>query len=240
MFETRLNYEDFLRYHFRKRAHELIAVLDSKVLKMTNRDILSKLRKEMDAGITTEVQVVYFMAGIRKIIERDKAKGQYPTLNFHCDWTLHSQLHGDGAKAVLRAFDAAQPHLLGGTKLGNLPRHIYREIERIFRMETFETELLAFFAAYGLPNFGDADAWLRFQYLYANVVQDIPLVIYESDITTTQNISKIIVQSELAREPIKIDDERQEMWFKVTWTIFDKSGNSGDVFIINGFDYSPV
>jgi hypothetical protein len=52
---------------------------------MTTRDIVSKLAGELDRGIETEVQVVYVLAGIRKLIERDNAKERYPDLKFHCD-----------------------------------------------------------------------------------------------------------------------------------------------------------
>lgn len=50
---------------------------------MSTRDIISKLTKELDAGITTEVQVVYVLAGVRKLIERDGLEDQYKDLRFH-------------------------------------------------------------------------------------------------------------------------------------------------------------
>lgn len=61
---------------------------------MTTRDIISKLTRELDTGITSEVQVVYLLAGVRKLIERDGVREQFSDLNFHCDWTLHSKLEG--------------------------------------------------------------------------------------------------------------------------------------------------
>jgi hypothetical protein len=74
---------------------------------MTTRGIISKMTAELDRGITSEVQVVYLLAGIRKIIERDKIRDQYSDLNFHCDWALHSSLDRAAAKAILREFDAS-------------------------------------------------------------------------------------------------------------------------------------
>jgi hypothetical protein len=59
------------------------------LLAMT-KDIIRKLANETEAGITTEAQVVYVLAGIRKIIERDKIGDQYAAPRFHCDWALHA------------------------------------------------------------------------------------------------------------------------------------------------------
>src|SRR5437763_7300734 len=49
-------------------------------------DILKKLKKELVTGITTEAQVVYLLAGVRKLLELQQAKRQYEHLKFHCDW----------------------------------------------------------------------------------------------------------------------------------------------------------
>lgn len=48
-------------------------------------DIIRKLEAELKTGITTEVQVVYLLVAIRKLIERDKLEDQYAGLKFHCD-----------------------------------------------------------------------------------------------------------------------------------------------------------
>ena len=45
---------------------------------MTTRDIIAKLTNELHGGIETEVQVVYLLAGVRKLIERDNARAKYP------------------------------------------------------------------------------------------------------------------------------------------------------------------
>jgi hypothetical protein len=55
-------------------------------------DILKKLDALLSAGITDEMQVVYLMSGVRKLLERQQAKKQYRYLTFHCDWTLHPKI----------------------------------------------------------------------------------------------------------------------------------------------------
>jgi hypothetical protein len=143
---------------------------------MSTPDIRAKLTRELVAGITTEVQVVYLLAGIRKLIERDDVRDQYPDLKFH-DWALHPKLEGTGAKVILRQFDAAHPLLKGGLELHKLPLELRSEIDRISRMESFHKELDKFLAKYKLPplTMHRTDGWAHFLHLYAKVVEDIPL-----------------------------------------------------------------
>lgn len=198
---------------------------------MTTRDIISKLAAELGKGIVTEVQVVYLLAGIRKIIERDNLREQYPDLKFRCDWALHSKLEGTAAKDVLRKFDAAHAVLRGGTvALRDLPAELRSEIDRISKMRSFEEELSRFLKTYHLPpltkNRPD-DGWAHFLHLYAQVIEDIPLVVTDA---TAVHISHVVVHFSPTRE-----DVGGEALFTVTWTSHDKNGQSGDIFVINSF-----
>ena len=191
------------------------------------KDIIRKLTAELDSGITTEVQVVYVLAGIRKIIERDDLRGQYPSLNFHCDWALHAHLDRAGAKAILKHFDAAQPLFNGNLDIYDFPSDLRQEIDRISQMKLFRKELITFLNAYDLPPITRrrSDGWTHFLHFYTQVIEDIPLVV--ADPSTTQHISKIVVQCELARETVK-HEGYEEMLFKVSWNIYDKQGNCGE------------
>jgi hypothetical protein len=217
---------------------------------MSTPDIRAKLTRELLAGITTEVQVVYLLAGIRKLIERDGVSDQYPDLKFHCDWALHSKLEGTGAKAILRQFDAAHPLLKGGVELHKLPLELRSEINRISRMESFHKEINKFLAKYKLPPLTQhrPDGWAYFLHLYAKVVEDIPLSVSiaaarkngakpkaacSAPNVAPQHISQVTVHFEQAR--VKHPGMREEDLFKVTWRIHDKNGGSGDVFVINSF-----
>jgi len=52
-------------------------------------DIIRKLEVELSGGIRTEPQVVYLMAGLRKLLEQRQEKRHYEYLAFHADWVLH-------------------------------------------------------------------------------------------------------------------------------------------------------
>ena len=200
---------------------------------MTAWDILGKLTTELEAGITSEVQVVYLLAGIRKLMERDEVREQYPDLNFHCDWALHSKLEGRAAKDVLRKFDAAHAHLRDKKiELRDLPLDLKNEIDRISKMRSFEEELSGFLETYGLPPLTRKrpDGWPHFLHLYANVIEDIPLVVTDTTATGPKHISHVVVHFEQARQ-----DVGGEVLFKVGWTTHDKNGHCSKIFVINSF-----
>jgi hypothetical protein len=196
-------------------------------------DILRKLAAELDRGITTEVQVVYLLAGIRKLIERDKIEDQYPALKFHCDWALHSSMDQAAAKAVLKEFDAAHTLLRGNVELHDLPAPLKSEIDRISKMRCFKKELSKFLTAYGLPPLTQHrhDGWVHFLHLYTKVIEDIPLVVAMPAAkkrpkqamrdSGPKHISHVTVNFEEARETIK-HEGGEELLFKVTWTIHDQ------------------
>src|SRR6185369_3652850 len=141
-------------------------------------EILDKLTTELEKGITTEVQVVYLLAGIRKIIERDQIEDEFPSLKFHCDWALHSSMDRAAAKVILRLFDDAYGLLMHDVRLGDLPPDLNTAIKRVSHMQSFETELEQFHKAYGLPTLTQkrSDGWAHFLHLYTKVISDIPLV----------------------------------------------------------------
>jgi hypothetical protein len=99
---------------------------------MSTPEIIRKLGEELDKGITTEVQVVYVLAGVRKLIERDRVQDQYPDLRFHCNWVLHSKMHRKAAKAILKQFDDVHALLRENIELHELPSDLRKKMVRIF------------------------------------------------------------------------------------------------------------
>lgn len=55
-------------------------------------DIKNKLEVELSKEINSEVQVVYILSRIRKILEIEKNTEKFKVLNFYCNWALHSEL----------------------------------------------------------------------------------------------------------------------------------------------------
>jgi hypothetical protein len=193
---------------------------------MSTPDITKKLKKELERGIASEARAVYLLTEVRKLIERDKAKGAYPNLKFHCDWVLHAKLTGPGAQGILRQFDAAHP-LLRDQKLElhDLPPMVRSEINRISKMKSFREELDQLLADYGLPPL--KRSWTHFLHLYAKIVEDIPLEVTSNN---AQHISKVVVHFEKAKKKLN-----GQTIYKVQWSIHDKNGQHGSIEIYNSF-----
>ena len=196
-------------------------------------EIIKKLTAQLKKGITTEVQVVYLLVGIRKLLERDGQKSEYSTLNFYCDWVVHSKLDRSGAENILRDFDKAHPLRKDGM---DLPPELHNKIRDIYGMRSFEKELQSFLKSYDLPPIAeDGDGRSRFFYLYGQVIHDIPLMVKSSSNAAVENISKIAVHCETATETIKLGD-REECFYKIVWEVFDKTEGSGRYESYNSFD----
>jgi len=201
---------------------------------MSSPDIIKKLTREIENGVTTEPQVVYLLAGIRKLMERDDIQEDYRNLTFHCNWALHSKLSGQTAQHILRKFDAAHALLRDNQiELHDLPRDLHKEISTISTMRSFEKELSEVLAEYGLPklNVKRSDGWASFLNLYAKVVEDIPLVVQDTFPDAAQHISEVVVN---VSESVPVGE--RDRLFKVTWNIRDKSGQSGSIFVLNSFE----
>jgi hypothetical protein len=207
---------------------------------MTLPHIIGKLDVLLNAGITTEAQVVYLMAAVRKLLEqRQPDENEVVTfdyLKFHCDWTLHSELDGRMAQKILRLFDAANLELKAGGELRNLPADLNRQIEFISKMTYFERELTRFLEINGLPslNATRSDGFAHFLHLYAKVIEDCPLVMNARN--TTASVVSVTIRVDFAKAS---PEDAGEMLYKVNWIVSDKNGQSGNIFVINSFSLHP-
>ncbi len=190
-------------------------------------DIINKLSDEINKGITTEVQVVYLLAGIRKVIERDVEqketkeekeleKGKYPNLySFYCNWILHSNLTNTFAAKILDIFEKAS-HAQNSNSY-KLPEEIPEDLQHTINMYTFKKDLDNFIKNYEMPNF-DYNAWVNFIKLYFKVVKDIPLVIKPRHEIYIKKVSLTEIEFEEVTTP--------KMQFRVIWTVEDNLGST--------------
>jgi hypothetical protein len=199
---------------------------------MTRSAIVSKLEVLLAKGVTTEADALYLMVEIRKLLEQQQAKKHYEYLAFHCDWAVHPALTGPRAQKILEQFDAANIHLKAGVKLPDLPRLLGMEIDRISKMRYFEDQLEVFLKTNGLPTLDEtrSDGWIHFVHFYARIVEDCPLVMTAKKQSAT--IASVTVKMDLAAAS---EQDGGDWWFKVRWIIQDKSGLSGEIYVLNSF-----
>lgn len=202
---------------------------------MTESAILTKLERLLAHGIRSEAEAVYLMVEARKLLEQQAAKKRYEYLTFHCDWALHAELSRNATgQRILKMFDAANVHLKAGVGLEKLPDLLRTEIDRISKMRYFEQQFESFLQNNGLPTLESSrsDGWIHFVHFYAQIVEDCPLVMTAKSASTT--IVSVTLQLELAKKIAHGD-----VFFQVRWIIRDKSGRSGEIYVINSFSLNP-
>jgi hypothetical protein len=204
---------------------------------MTQSAIIAKLELLLAKDIRTEADALYLMVEVRKLLEQQQSKQQYEYLAFHCDWALHATLAGTTAQKILKLFDAANIHLKTGVELHELPGALRMEIDRISKMGYFKDQLEAFLKANGIPTLAStrADGWIHFLHLYMKIVEDCPLVMTAKNESAT--IASVTLKMDLARAS---EQDGGDIWFKVRWIIQDKSGLSGEIYVINSFSRNPL
>lgn len=208
---------------------------------MTVTSIIGKLDALLNTGVTTEAQVVYLMAAVRKLLEqRPPDQDEVMTfdyLKFYCDWTLHSELNGRMAQRILRLFEAANLELKAGGELRNLPDDLNRQIEFISKMTYFERELTRFLEINGLPSLDVSrpDGFAHFLHLYAEVIEDCPLVMSAKN--TTASVDNVTIRVDFAKAS---PADGGEMFYRVNWIVSDKNRQSGNISVINSFSLEGV
>lgn len=193
-------------------------------------DILDKLKNQLNEGIDTEAKASYLLLEVRKFLEQQNLKGEFEYLNFHCNWIAHSNLAGLMAQRVLKQFDEANLHLKTGIEMQQLPRELQREIGRLSKFRYFRKEFSKFLADNKLPPITAKrhDGWSHFLHLYTKIIEDCPLVM--SGKNTMATIDNVTVQFEFAKEA-----QHGETFYKISWIVRDKNGQTGEVYVINSF-----
>ena len=102
-------------------------------------------------------------------------------------------------------------------------------------MKPFEEELCRFLQDNGLPGLEASrpDGWTHFLHLYASVVEGCPLVITGGKIKSS-TIASVTLNVELAKRAFE-----GERFYKVAWTVLDKNGRTGSIFVVNSFSLNP-
>jgi len=144
------------------------------VFKMQD-ELLRKINDALSSAITTEMQVVYLLVEIRKLLDRDNYT--QPTIRSFSNWVVHTSLEhkAEGTTQVLQEFDECVSLTIEENKgPGTFPQH--------YSLRNFRDGLQTFLAAYTLPTqlTDDDTTWQTFCRLYSDVVSDCPITLTAS------------------------------------------------------------
>lgn len=146
---------------------------------MARRQIIEKLRNELSQDITTERQVVYILAEIRKYLELINTPEKFSALYFYCCWALHTRMNREGAVRILERFDKAHRFAIASrvTALNELPESIREDIQRTMMYAKFVEQFHDFVKTEQLVDdlVRDVYRWVKFLSLYTDIIEECPL-----------------------------------------------------------------
>ncbi|MBZ5602900.1 MAG: hypothetical protein LAO79_11390 [Acidobacteriia bacterium] len=139
--------------------------------------IVGKLARFLQHPIDSECKVVYLLAEVRKVLERDDRGHAMGSLWMYCHWALHVDL--DSPKTTEEFLGKVERWVTNTvaylTPTG--PWNFWEEF-RLFRdfiyLDTFRRQLNSFLTSYGLPAdlCSDDNQWNSFMREYAGVIED--------------------------------------------------------------------
>jgi hypothetical protein len=141
------------------------------------KDIVGKLTSFLNESVDTECKVVYLLAEVRKLLERDDPEYKMGSLWMYCHWALHVDLESPKTtEGLLERVDRWVTNTVA--YLSPSGPWTFREEFNLFKdfvyLNTFRHQLQTFLAAYGLPTTicSDSDHWNRFIQEYSGVIED--------------------------------------------------------------------
>ena len=188
-----------------------------------HNDIIRKLRDHLELPLDTECSVVYLLAEIRKVLERQPRDEKPFALLMYCHWALHVDLTRSTTTApFLRAIDSyVVSHVEGyGGNSNFLFSEQHALFEEFLHLRTFRKQLRLFLHAHDLhTDLCDNDtSWFNFLSAYARVIEDGTLSAHgDQDLRAVHKVTfkKGTGSSEDAQTP-----------FKITWDIRLKNGTT--------------
>jgi hypothetical protein len=203
------------------------------------KDIVGKLIVHLSKPVDTECSVVYLMAEVRKLLERDDPKNErWGALRMYCHWALHVELYGAGTTLeFLKFVDQWVMNKVHGVWLMRGPWKFQQELI-LFRdflyLDTLRTQLKRFLEGF-LSQDGqkipttmcDEDSWwFAFLGAYAGVIEDGSL-----SVKTPDAIKELGAVKEITFTKGDSLSGRNHVNFVIKWVIELKDGRIIDLSV---------
>lgn len=187
-----------------------------------NSDIISKLRVHLSNPVNTECAVVYLLAEIRKLLEKNGPHPELFALRMYCHWALHVDLtRWSTTKALLQSVDSYVRNNVVGFQ--DDESFAYNDENALFQefvgLDTFRQELRTFLRACGLPSTlcDDDDSWRHFINQYAGVIEDGALSAEGS--SDLKAVQRVVFKG-------RFQAHENDAWFVNHWKIELKDGRT--------------
>lgn len=151
---------------------------------MAQDELVEKIQRLLDRPLTKEMQVVYLLVELRKLMER--AAYDDPVLKMFCNWVVHINLEnkGPGATLLLNDFDDHFTQLLEHKRILPNAGHIsggafVQALDQCLRRFDITANFLH-----------DLRKLKRFFRLYASIVSECPIV-YTASKTQLKYVQRV-------------------------------------------------
>lgn len=189
------------------------------------KDIVGKLQNHLAQAMDSECKVVYLMAEVRKLLERDDKEYKMSALRMYCHWALHVDLTVPAAtEPFLEKVDRWVSHTVAyltpnGTWSFGEEYNLFKDF---IHLNTFRGQLRWFLGAYKLPTdlCKDDAQWNRFIKEYAGVIEDGTL----SAISRKDKKSTLTAVEKVTFEKGSELTAAHHVPFVIHWTIRLKDG----------------
>ena len=171
---------------------------------MARHAIVEKLQPLLEKGIETEIEVVYLLVELRKLLEHDNKKDVYPVLHFYCNWVAHTKLSlSPIADEIVRLFD----DMVADTVNAELNQERCQKMNDVVNIRVLLTELNTYLEGLVLPTTvcTSADDWREFRKRLGSVIQDCPLLLNARiKGNPTRFVESVLVVNQSSREYVSL------------------------------------
>jgi hypothetical protein len=172
---------------------------------MARHSIVEKLHPVLTQPIETEMQVVYILVELRKLLEHDGNKDLYPVLNFYGDWVVHTKLSSSRvADRIVRLFDEVMHRKVNDT----IDLRLEEEAVSFFNETLLREQLRTLLGSVGLPTelcTNDTN-WHDFRKKLAGVIEDAPLELKPSKTPNpTHFVESLIVKNKSTDAALNVE-----------------------------------
>ncbi len=195
------------------------------------KDIVSKLRDHLSRPLDTECAVVYLLAEVRKLLDRDDPNHVNLALWMYCHWALHVDL--TNTNTTLHFLELLDDYITAylSDLTPNKPDTLHDSEKRLKEFafwESFRSQLRAVLRSYSLPTeFCDDDqSWFAYLSAYAGVIEDGALSSESKRKDTLKAVDRVVFKK--GDEPVS---PTPHLPFIIQWDIFLKDGRECKVSV---------
>jgi hypothetical protein len=172
---------------------------------MARHSIVEKLQSELHRPVETEMQVVYILVEVRKLLEHNAQKDLYPVLNFYSNWVVHTRLSASPvADRIVRLFDEIMYRKANDA----VDTTLEGKAVDFFDERLLRDELRTFLESSDLPTeiCTEPVRWHAFRKRLVGVIEDVPLELRPSKAPNpTHFVESVIVKNKSTDDALHVE-----------------------------------